>query len=229
MTRFRALEEQVDSLEPLVLSGGVIPVFGEYTEELSRSLYACFCRYDKRNSTDISGTYKHKRDLIKIFVEHYAILGGIMAKRVYDMGCGIALPSLAYALLTGERVTGVDILESELEEASRLANLLNVDDKVELIKRQAEGVNVRDRDTVLFSEPEAGLTRYWKSLIEDYAVTLVLSDVFNLRDYLGRKVHYDLENRRIRSSVEKTFPDGYDVDVSRARVSDQRLVFVGER
>ena len=82
--------------------------------------------------------------------------GDIMRKRVFDLGCGNGIFAIGASLLGAERVVGVDVDESALEQASRNATAAGVE--VEWIRAEVESIRA-EADTVLQNPPFGAQSR----------------------------------------------------------------------
>ena len=100
---------------------GTLELFGDVTHSLAESYYYFFCRlYDKdrRFNPLFYPRQKSARDDSHRRIEYLAKIGALAATvnkgRVFEIGSGLAIPSISYNKLTEKKVYAIDKDEIEI-------------------------------------------------------------------------------------------------------------------
>jgi len=155
------------------------------------------------------------------FCEKLQSNGGL----VFDFGCGIAIPSIAYSKLCDSSIIAVDKNNTEIDKAQKLAKEL--DTNLDFVVDKAENViskrGLQPNDVVIISRPDGSLGHYWKELLKNYEFTLLLTR-FVHSDEFPDQIELQLED--IKNKHFKQY--GYGIKVGRT-FKDMLLVFVASK
>ncbi len=217
---------------------GKIRLFGEFTHELSKELYEAACRYNKDLLPQDYIQDNKTRDLAHRIVEHQTKLGALASEihqpegNVYEIGCGIALPSISYAKLTSNPIIAIDKDGAEIKKAKGLARKLNVD--IEFFVNNAENVIIKrglnPKDIVIINESRGMINEYWPILLQKYDFTLMFSNNFDLRDHNGYRYAKHLEEEILTPWFDKIFKtNGYKFKIGRSSYDEETLVILASK
>ncbi|NQU98582.1 hypothetical protein HQ533_03875 [Candidatus Woesearchaeota archaeon] len=202
-------------------SSGTIPLFGDKTEEVAKLLFESIQIY---NPGLKSQKFERRKDEVYWLIEHYAKIGAYAASiandesRVYEIGCGIALPSIAFNLLTNRPVSAIDTDRKQIMKGLMLAGLLHA--KVDFLPGFADILlskyDLREKDIVLYCGQANDLTIFQKELTKLSGCTSVFSYLCkagdNVRDYT--------------TVVANDFLNGVSLDVGLIEREPDRAVFI---
>lgn len=239
MIRIHELDSMVkDDLSKVTLepfeSKGKIELFGDFTHRLARELYEFYCRLHPDKSHPIQyQRRKSHRDNAFQHTEYLAKTGALAASIhknngiIYELGCGIAIPSITSYKLNGLPVIAIDKKKREVKRAKILSKELNAD--LELIADKAENViakrGLKPEDVVIITRPAGSLTNYWKELLRNYEFTLVLNGYYYPEDY-----SYEDLLEMIDTIVDKYFKKyDYNVKVGKSKFDEHLLVFLASK
>ncbi len=154
-----------------------LPVFGESSETVADALY--------RRALKESGNPLLIRSFYSELCTFYAQVGAYAATvsskkgKLYEVGCGLAVPSLAYARMTGLPTIAMDYSRSEIREAKKLAELLHTH---HLSLRRGDGKKIMQKQFHIFPFPH-----YSPPEVGSLDTILVVNPVDDRMDTLIRK------------------------------------------
>ncbi|MEK6825545.1 MAG: hypothetical protein AABY00_02040 [Nanoarchaeota archaeon] len=142
-----------------------LPLFGNTSEQVMSALYNRLLIESKDPMLSIA--------MIAPLTEFYARIGAYVATvnregTLYEVGCGLAIPSLAYAILTNKPVVAIDKSRRKIRKTRGLAEKLNtatlkleVKNAISIIKGKTPWYSLRDyslgkptrKDTLLIVNP----------------------------------------------------------------------------
>lgn len=176
-------------LEEVTLENGVIPLFSDDTQMVVQEMFnsiLLYCHGLKPKD------FKQREEEVYCLVEHYAKLGAYIASittvdsKIYELGCGLALPLISYSLLTGRTAIGIDKNSQQIEQARNLADALEVN--ITLMNNNVEDVMMGEMltrdDVVVFCGRADWLTNFQNNLNRKSGCTTVFSTLCNVGDYI---------------------------------------------
>jgi SAM-dependent methyltransferase len=202
---------------------GIISVFGLKTHLIAEKLFESICLYNSGIDPEVFES--RKPDVYKM-LEHYAKVGAYIAtitdsySKVYDVGCGIGLPLLAYSSLTGKNAVGIDSDWNQINLAKGVDKML--DSKVHFLQQNVENIltskNVGKDDFVLYCGRAEWLTTFQSDLVKETGCTAVFSTLAKTAEQVPEYVN--LVASKSLAHIKDVFFEEKEPD---------RLVFVAKK
>lgn len=197
-----------------------IPLIGfEKTTELEKSFEEGLRKlFWKEKGQEFNPEPSHLSEM----TQHYARIGAFLAtinpqgKPIYEIGCGIAIPSLIYSLLTGNKIIACDRDEESIESTKKLRDKFGAE-SLELLCADAQDfMETRARKegiTLILNPPkdcdvvESG--KFYRSCTDELIIGGYYSILPKIRDrvaiYIG--LGSPLTQKRVNTWIEEINPE----------------------
>lgn len=221
-------------------NGKQVPIFGRHTLKLAREIYGIACKQhpDKLKMSQFDGQ-SGKREEVLCDVEHGAQLGALLRTMqgedtiVYDVGCGIAIPSFSYLRLDGDYVFINDRSEYAMQRSLKWAANLRVRGSLDSYLGRVEDILPEnpplEQDIILVSNPVKGqsLYEYVSTISLEYPSTLVVSVAFEelhrgMSDILGRI-------SKLADDYKHKYLPGREVQILIGKRPENEVVFIARK
>lgn len=222
-------EGDIDEFTPLLEEVALdqnreIPVLRGLTRKIVEGLYCHIERIFEEEALPIE-PFDKMETFVYNLVEHQAKLGVIATElniptaNLYDIGCGLAIPSLVYARISGKKVTAFDPNKEDLERAARFASQLGVGKLVDLVQATAQDFfrqrPTQPKDTLILSSPENYIAPVILEFLFDRGINMIhsfcapphlIDNQYLMHEYLN--FWYLSNGYDLKLATTRNFPQG---------------------
>lgn len=179
-----------------------IPVFSENTDEIVRVYRDWDKEYRKRWQLEEIENPNYFGAEVERLTKEGALIAGLIGSlgekvnHIYDLGCGVGISSLTYALLGSKNISGVDNDSDAIDEAQSLSQNLQV------------GIDFQVADAIkLLDEEVTERDLIFASSVEPQVKEKLISKLGKGLNYLVMECQYDedFENDKLLPLTEKGF------------------------